>query len=260
VVGSLDSSDLGLFLGNALGNEDIVFDLLLLLLLELSALEGAEVTAALEALGGDESLDFGSFGVWLRVGLLLASNLSSHDVLPDVVLLGEVEHFPDLGRPLGTEPLGQNDVCQPGNFFVALLDDDDGEDSNVGADNASADGFAAALTSATDAVARVTIGEEELHSVGQEDTLLHWETLLVISTGDAEDVAFPFVANRVGRNLLGHFLVVEDTVSFLIVEIEEFLGPSCGVGNVELHTCGKSRWSPWTVTYLLRWTMRRGCE
>jgi len=65
--------------------------------------------------------------------------------------------------------------------------------------------------------------------------LLHWKTLFVVPACDAEDVAFPFVAEGVAWDFLGDFLVVDYAVSLLIVEVEEFLGPSCGVGNVELH-------------------------
>lgn len=78
MVGGLDGSNLGLFLCNALGDEDakgcsefdhqgkgmfryaLVLGLLLLLRLELSALEGVEMAAALEAEGGDEALDLGT--------------------------------------------------------------------------------------------------------------------------------------------------------------------------------------------------------
>lgn len=46
--------------------------------------------------------------------------------------------------------------------------------------------------------------------MGEKDTLLHRETLLVVSTSDTEDVTLPFVTQRVTWNFLGHFLVVED--------------------------------------------------
>jgi hypothetical protein len=41
----------------------------------------------------------------------------------------------------------------------------------------------------------VTVGKEESDSVGEEDTLLHGETLLVVSAGNSEDVALPLVTD-----------------------------------------------------------------
>lgn len=56
----LRRGDLALLLGDALRDERVVLCLLLLLALEAAALEGAQVAAALETLGGDEALDLGS--------------------------------------------------------------------------------------------------------------------------------------------------------------------------------------------------------
>ena len=58
LVGGLDSSNLLLLLGHALGKEGIVLDFLLLLYFDASALQCTEVTAALEADGGHKALDF----------------------------------------------------------------------------------------------------------------------------------------------------------------------------------------------------------
>ena len=62
LVVSLDGSDLGLLLCDALGEEGVELGLLLLLALQAPALDGAEVTAALEAHGGDEALNFRAAG------------------------------------------------------------------------------------------------------------------------------------------------------------------------------------------------------
>ena len=149
-------------------------------------------------------------GVGLRVLLLGALDFSPDDVLADVILLGEVEELADLGRPLGTETLGEDVVGQAGDLVLALLDDHEGEDSDVRADDAAADGLALALAGAAGAVARVAVREEEADTVGEEDALLHGEALLVVAASDAEDVALEFVAEGVARDFLGHFLVVED--------------------------------------------------
>jgi len=234
VVGSLDRCDLCLFLGNAFRQHGIELGLLLLLVFESAALKGVQVTAALETEGGDKSLNFGSLGVRLGT-LLLRGDLSPDDILPHIILLRQVEELPDLRRPLGPEPLGEHVIRQPGDIALALLDDDQRQDGNVGADDTSTDRFALALSGAAGAVARVAVGEKEFDTVRQQDTLLHGETLLVVTAGDTEDITLPFVANRVGRDLLGNFLFVEDAVSLFIVDVDGLLGPSCGVGDIELH-------------------------
>jgi len=81
----------------------------------------------------------------------------------------------------------------------------------------------------------VAVGEEEFDTVREEDTLLHGETLLVVTTGDTENVAFEFVAEAVGGDLLGDLLVVEDADSAFIFNVDSLLFPSCGVCDVELH-------------------------
>jgi hypothetical protein len=55
----------------------------------------------------------------------------------------------------------------------------------------------------------VAFGEEEFDSVGEEDALLHWETLLVVSACDAGDVTLPFVAKGIERDFLRESLIVE---------------------------------------------------
>ena len=70
------------------------------------------------------------------------------------------------------------------------------------------------------------------------DALLHGEALLVIPTGDLEDVAFPFVAHGVARDFLPHAAVHEDAEFAVVFDFEEFLGAVGGVGYVELHDFG----------------------
>jgi hypothetical protein len=235
----LDSGDLGFLLGNTLGKESIVFGLLLFLVLDPAFLKRTQVATALKTLRGDQSLNLGSLGVRLRVLLLRALDLSPDHVLPHIILLAQVEEPPDLRRPLGTQSLGKDGVGQSGDVVITLLDDDEGENGDIGANDASTDGFALALTSTARAVARVALGEEKTDTVGEKDTLLHGETLLVVSTGDAEDVALVLVTERVSSDFVRHLLLEEGTVFSLIFDVNELLGPSCGVGDVELHVIHK---------------------
>jgi hypothetical protein len=74
------------------------------------------------------------------------------------------------------------------------------------------------------------------------DTLLHRETLLVVASGDLEDVALELVADAVARDFVTHAAVHEDAELALIFDLDQLLGAIVGVGDVELHLdCGVSR-------------------
>jgi len=235
-VRSFDSSDLGLLLCNTFLEDGVVFCLLLLLVIEPATVESPKVTATLQAHGGDESLDFGCLGVGLGTFLLGARDLPSDNIFPHVIVLAQVEELPYLGCPLGTQSLGQDVIRQPRDLIITLLDNHNGEDGNIGADDTATDGFALALTVTTGTVTRVSIGKEEANTVGEEDTLFHGETLLVVTTSDAEEVAFEFIAYSIGLDFLCNFLVVEDTVSSLLIDVDGLLLARGGVSDVQLHT------------------------
>jgi hypothetical protein len=57
----------------------------------------------------------------------------------------------------------------------------------------------------------LTLSEENAGSTLDEDTLLHGETLLVISSSDSEDVALVVVTEVLSVNFLAHSLVEEGT-------------------------------------------------
>lgn len=97
-----------------------------------------------------------------------------------------------------------NDVGEAGDLIITLLDNAEGKDGEIHADDASTDGLSLALTGSARAVAGVSLGEEKTDTGRVHDTLLHGETLLVVSTGDAEDVALELVADGVTRNLSAH--------------------------------------------------------
>ena len=156
------------------------------------------------------TLEHVRLSVRLRALLLLTRDLSPDDVLPHVVLLGQVEEPPNLRRPLRAESLGQNLVGQPRDLVRALADDSHGEHGNVGSDDAAAHGLALALARAARAETRVPRAEQETHAVREEHALLHGEALLVIPARNAQQVARPLVTERVGGDFLRDALVEED--------------------------------------------------
>lgn len=80
-------------------------------------------------------------------------------------------------------------------------------------------------TATKEKVRKLTVGE---------DTLLHGEALLVVSAGNAEHVALPFVAQNVNINFSAHTLFIENTQFVVIDHLKSFLSSRCGVGNVQL--------------------------
>jgi hypothetical protein len=134
-------------------------------------------------------------------------------------------------------------VGDAGNVGVSLLDDAESKHGEVHADNAAADTLPLALTSAARAVAGVALSKEKAHTSWVHNTLLHREALLVVAAGDAEDVALKLVADAVARDLLAHTAVHEDAQLAVILDLDQLLRAIVGVGNVELHLDGGSRWA-----------------
>lgn len=167
------------------------------------------MTLALHSTGGNQPLNLGCLGVPLLVPL--SRNLTTNNVLAHIILLGQVEHLPNVTRPLGTQTLGNLRIRQPRDIRFTLLDNYQRQGRNIAGDNASTNGFTFTFTRTTRTVAGVAFGKKETDSTGFEDTLLHGETLFVVSAGDFEDVAFEFVAEGVAFDVLRHALFVEDT-------------------------------------------------
>ena len=93
----------------------------------------------------------------------------------------------------------------------------------------------------------MAIVKEEADTMGNENTLFHRKTLLVIAAGDTEDITLELVTNSISRDLLRQFLVVEyatgtsmsdvhteeigtsDPLFPLIINVNGLLLPCCGV-------------------------------
>ena len=68
-------------------------------------------------------------------------------------------------------------------------------------------------------------------TVGQ-DTLLHWETLLVVSASNFENVALPLITKMVGFDFSAHALLVEQSQLVVIVDLKSFLSSRRGKRDV----------------------------
>lgn len=146
-----------------------------------------------------------------------------------IIILGETEHPPDLAGPLGSQSLWLNLVGQTLNVGITLLDNAESQNSQVHTNNASTDTLPLALTSSSGPVAAVAVGEEKSDTGWVHDTLLHGESLLVVATSDAENVALEFVTDRVTGDFVAHAALHEDTKTALIVDLDHLLGAIGGV-------------------------------
>lgn len=84
------------------------------------------------------------------------------------------------------------------------------------------------------------VREEKPDTRRMHDTLLHGKPLLVVATGDFENVAFELGTDRVSGDFLAHAAVHENAEAAVIVDFDELLGAVGGEGDVELHV---DRWS-----------------
>lgn len=72
-----------------------------------------------------------------------------------------------------------------------------------------------------------------------KNALFHWESLFVVSTSDAQNIAFPLITEQIGWDFGAHTLFVENTQLVLIVDFEELLSSSSWIRNVQLKSRGK---------------------
>jgi len=208
--------------GDTLSEDGGVLICCILGLLSLAALKRDAVALVLQTLGGNQSLNLGGLGVRL-LALALRLYFTSDDELANIIILGETEELPDLRGALGTQTLRVDHVGDAGDVLLALLDDGESQHGQIHRDDAATDGFALSLTSAAWAVARVAVGEEKTDTRGMHNTLLHGETLLVVSAGDLENVALELVANTVAWNFGTHSLVHEHAQLPFIFNVDELL-------------------------------------
>lgn len=227
-------------LGGTLGKEGLVLGSCILGLLGIAALQRNAVALVLEALRGDQTLDLWGLGVWL-LALTLWLNLTTNNELTDIVILGETKELADLGCAFWTETLWVNDICDAWNLGVTLFDNRESENGKIHGNDTSTDRLALALTSSAGSVAGVAIGEEKADTGWVHNSLLHWETLLVVTTGDSENVTLEFVSNGVTRNLSAHTLVHEDAQLSIIFNLDNLLAAIGREGDVKLHRADPQR-------------------
>jgi len=188
---------------------------------------------AAEALLRDHTLDLGA----LVDGLVTTLDLTLDNIAGAIILLAvKSEGLDDVATALGAETVGAVDVGDTFDFLLTLLDDAEEDSGQVRADNAATHGLALAVTITAGFITRTTGLEENARAVVEQDTLLHLETLLVVTTSDSENVTLVgIVIHHFAGDFLSDTSVVEGTDEFFIINFNFLLSASGGVRNVELH-------------------------
>jgi hypothetical protein len=211
------------------------------------------VSLSLESSGSDESLDLRSLDVLL---VTLCLGWSSHNVSADIesvnvnlglVLLADLvgvlrktEQLSDLVGSLRTESSGGLDVCESVNILLALGDDGAVESTNVSIDDASSNTSSLSLTLSSLSETAGSWWNEKSGSSLLEDTVLHWETVLVGSTRDSEDVSLVSLSKDLLCVEFAANLKVDDvTPSVLIINLVGLAQTVLSVCYDELHSEGR---------------------
>ena len=194
---------------NTKGKELVVFRSLRLGLGLLGFLRRRARVLALDDERGDETLNLRRLGLLLAGGGFELTTVRVH-VLANIIFLGQGEELTNLARTLRTAETRNFGIRQARNLGVALLDDDQVQHRNVLGDDATTARLASAftLTATERSETAGTLGHEQEDALVRQHALLHAEPLLVVTTHDLEDVAFPFLRCEVKRE---RFRSVRDT-------------------------------------------------
>lgn len=105
-----------------------------------------------------------------------------------VIFLREVEQLPNFGCSLRAEAARNGLIGESLDLGLTLPANDQGQHGEVGVNDASANGLPLAFTGTTGAIATVAFRQKQADATVGENALFHGETLLVVPTGDTEDV------------------------------------------------------------------------
>ncbi|KAH3661990.1 hypothetical protein OGAPHI_006171 [Ogataea philodendri] len=179
----------------------------------------------------NQSLDLWSLGVLL----LTLNNLSSNDELSDIILLGQTVELSDVVGSLRTQSLWNLSIGQTLDLLLTLLNNNKGQDSKVVTNNTASDRLSLSLSGSSWSVTGDILGQEQFNSVWDHHTLLHWETLLVVTTSDLEDVALELIAHGISLDLLAHSFFEESSQFVFIFDVNTLLSTVGWVSDVQLH-------------------------
>ena len=200
---------------------------------KLVLLQLGEAAFALQRQGGDQALDFRGLAVRLSVFL---GDGSRYDVFADVIFFFQVEKFADPVGALGAKTAGLWFISQSWDGLLPLLDDEQVQDGDIWANNAATDTLAFAHTGAAILAEATCTGlKQKANTLLGKNTLLHWETLLVVTATDLEDVTFVLIAQVGAVDFGPHADVIECLELLFVVDLQVHLLRGGRVGNVKFH-------------------------
>ena len=130
------------------------------------------------------------------------------------------------------------DIGQTWKLVLTLLHNDQGQDGKIRTDNATPHRFPLPLTVASWSIAGMSLRQQEPNTRRMHNPLLHWKSLLIVSSGDLKDVPLELVTNSVTLDLLTHTLVHENAETTLIVNIDKLLSAMGGISvNCQKEGC-----------------------
>jgi len=189
---------------------------------------------ALQHKRSDQTLNLGCFADGLS---LLIGESAGNDVFGDIVILGQVEESANVVGALGPQTAGDGIVRQTSDRIIADLDHGEVEHGDILGHDAAADGLALALSGPALSVTLVALVHEETDAGVGEDALAHGEALLVVTAGNAEDVAGEFFAEDGAVDFLRHAAFVEVLEALFVIDFDDFLEARGGDGDIDLHGC-----------------------
>merc|ERR1712008_208476 len=143
-----------------------------------------------------------------------------------VMTQDELNRLSELSRKQKSQTTRDSGIGEAGNIVVSFLHNNHRNDGKISIDNATTNRLAFTFTRTALTVARVAFAQEKTHTKSGKDTLFHGETLLVVSTSNAEHVTGPFVTKGGSINFLAHTFLIKGTNLDFIVDFEELLATS----------------------------------
>jgi len=170
--------------------------------------------------------------------LVLLGDLALDDELADVGVCWQVPELADGSDTLWAECAWVGHVSDALECLLADLGDGQVEDSDVIADDVTANGLSAAFASAATecVVANSAALEEERHASRSAHTVHHGETFSVSTTADLEGVAGELLTERSTVNLDAEALAEDvGTADLIFSDLECLDCAVAAVSDVELH-------------------------
>ena len=217
----------------------LLLTVLLLVLLSCLAASDDALHSALHhsLLVGDGTLSDESLYLW-RLDLLLSRSrcdLALNDEFAKILLsCWEIVKLTDLRSTLGETASWMVFVCESVNILLSTFHDDKVEARDIVSDDASTDRLSAALSLTFWDETNTSSTEKKLSSAVSEDTLHHWETFGISSTGYLEDISGIVLVEHLSLNFRGNTVTVELLYGMSVIKDDFDACSGNWVGNIKL--------------------------